>query len=86
MKITVVVDEAGKVIAAHVPLDPERSSDSAHEDAPIAELLPSPGQKVLDLDLAEDDVPNVPPPDFLAQLQHRKDEAYPLAGTAARTP
>jgi hypothetical protein len=79
MKITVVVDEAGKVIAAHVPLDPEGHSDLDQADAPMAELVPSQGQKVLDLDLSDDDVPNVPPSDFLEQLQRRKDEAYPAA-------
>ena len=77
MKVTVVVNEAGKVIAAHVPLDPESSADSDTEDSPSVGFLPGEGQDVVDLDLPDEDVPGEPPTDFLDTLQKHKDSARP---------
>jgi hypothetical protein len=77
MKVTVVVNDAGEVIAAHVPLDAERLSDSEQGAAPMVEVVARGGQKVLDLDLPADDVPSIPPPDFLERIQRVKDEANP---------
>ena len=73
MKVTVVVDEAGKVIAAHVPIDPEQGRDS--EGSGNIGFLPVEGQEVLDLDVPEDHVPGEPPSDFLDTLQKHKDAA-----------
>jgi hypothetical protein len=73
VKVTVVVNEAGEVIAAHVPVASERGPDSYRDDAPTTGFMPSEGQEVLDLDLPEEDAPGEPPADFLETLQRHKD-------------
>jgi hypothetical protein len=75
VKITVVLNEAGKVIAAHVPVAGERGPESSpmERDAPMTAFVPSAGQEVVEMDLAEGDVPFVPREDFLEDLQRRRD-------------
>ena len=78
MKVTVVVNEAGQVIAAHVPVSSEGPSDSyAEEEGRMTGFVPSEGQRVLDVDVPDDDVPSEPRPDFLNTLQVYKDRGPP---------
>ena len=81
MKITVVVNEAGQVIAAHVPVSSKGPSDSyaEEEEGRITGFVPSEGQDVLDLELPDEDVPSEPRPDFLNILQMYKDRGSPEA-------
>jgi hypothetical protein len=73
-KVTVLVDESGQVIASYIP--PERRSVSYTDDEPpSAGLLPAEGQEVLDLELADEEVPSEPGDDFLEKLQRHKDSA-----------
>jgi hypothetical protein len=74
VKLTVVVNELGRVIAAHVPVSSEgRSGSVAEEEARMTGFVPTEGQRVLDLDVPDDDVPSEPAPDFLNTLQRYKD-------------
>jgi hypothetical protein len=73
-KVTVLVDEAGKVIASYIP--PERRSISfTADEPPSGGMLPSEGQEVLELEVADDEIPAEPGPDFLETLQRHKDSA-----------
>lgn len=66
MKITVVVNAAGDVVAAHVP--------SGRPPAPtLAGFLPSEGQEAVDLDIPDDAVPAEPGPDFLETLRSYRE-------------
>jgi hypothetical protein len=66
MKITVVVNEAGDIVAAHIP--------SGRSPAPtMAGFLPSEGHTVLDLDIPDDAVPTEQGPDFLENLKPYKE-------------
>ena len=83
MKITVVVNEVGQVIAAHVPVSSERPYDSdAEDEGRITGFVPSEGQEVLDLEVPDDDVPSEPRPDFLNTLQTYKDRSVARFGRA----
>jgi hypothetical protein len=71
-KVTVLVDNAGKIIASYVP--PERHSvPFTADEPPSGGLLASEGQEVLDLELPDDEVPAEPGADFLETLQRHKD-------------
>jgi hypothetical protein len=71
-KVTVLVNDAGEVIASYIP--PERRTVSfTADEPPSAGLLASEGQEVLDLDLPDEEVPSEPGPDFLETLQRHKD-------------
>ena len=73
-KVTVLVDEAGKIIASYVP--PERRSVSfTADEPPSAGLLPSEDEEVLELELADEEIPSEPGTDFLETLQRHKDSA-----------
>jgi hypothetical protein len=72
-KVTVLVDEGGKVIASYIPPD-RRSVPFTADEPPSAGLLASDGQEVLDLELPDEDVPSEPGADFLETLQRLKDE------------
>jgi hypothetical protein len=73
-KVTVLVDEAGKIIASYIP--PERRSVSfTADEPPSAGLLASEGQEVIDLELTDEEVPSEPGTDFLEKLQRHKDRA-----------
>lgn len=74
MKVTVVLDAAGKVIAAHVPVAAESGPDSQVENQVTTGFMASEGQKVQDLDVPDVDVPGGPPDDFLEFLQRLIDE------------
>jgi hypothetical protein len=82
VKVTIVVNEAGKVIAAHVPMAPETPPDSAQAevDTTRTEIRPSEGQEVLQLEIPDEDVRSAPQPDFLDTLQRHKDGGSPHAG------
>ena len=80
MKLTVVVNELGQVIAAHVPVSPESRSES-YEEGRMTGFVPMEGQRVMDLEVSDDDVPSEPRSDFLNTLQTYKDRASPQAGT-----
>ena len=73
MKVTVLIDASGKVIAAHVPVASERGPNSYGEDTLMTGFMPSEGQEVLELDLPDEDVPGEPPHDLLEKLQVYKD-------------
>jgi len=80
LKVTVVVNEAGQVMAAHVPVSSEGPSDSyAEEEGRITGFVPSEGQEVLELDIPDEDVPSEPRPEFLNTLQMYKDRGSPEA-------
>ena len=82
MKVTVVVNAAGQVIAALTPVSSEGPSEShADEEGAITGFIPSEGQEVLDLDLPDEDVPTEPGPDFLNTLQMYKDRGSPEASS-----
>jgi hypothetical protein len=73
MKVTVVVNKAGKVIAAYVPVASESGPGSHTEGGARVEFAPSEDQELMDLDLPDEDIPSVPPPDFIEVLQRQKD-------------
>jgi hypothetical protein len=74
VKITVVVNEVGQVIAAHVPVSSAGPSDSyADEEGRMTGFVPSEGQQVLELDIPDEDAPSEPQADFLNTLQRYKD-------------
>jgi hypothetical protein len=77
VKVTVVVNRAGDVIAAHVPSASESGPDSAQEDSAATriEFTPSEDQEVLYLDVPEEDVPLQPRSDLLETLQRHKDRS-----------
>ncbi len=70
MKITVVVDGTGQVIAAHVPVAAETGPTSAipeHSSSFVAHE----GQRVVEMEIPDTDAPAVPGADFLESLQQR---------------
>ena len=78
MKLTVVVNELGQVIAAHIPVSAEGPSDSYAEEAGrMTGFVPTDGQRVLELNVADEDVPSEPAPDFFNTLQGYKDRGSP---------
>ena len=79
MKLTVVVNELGQVIAAHVPGSPESPTES-YEEGRMTGFVPMEGQRVVDLEVSDDDVPSEPRSDFLNTLQTYKDRASSEAG------
>ena len=82
MKVTIVINGAGKVIAAHVPIAPETPPDFAQAEVETikAEIRPSEGQEVLQLEIPDEHVPLRPEPDFLDTLQRHKDGGSAEAG------
>jgi hypothetical protein len=74
MKVTVVVDESGKVIGAHVPVAPEGPKESEGAGATVS-LLPREGHTIIALDVPDEDAPAQPPHDLLERLQRHKDAA-----------
>lgn len=71
-KVTVLVNEAGEIIASYIP--PERRPVSfTADEPPSGGLFASEGQEVLDLELPDEEVPFEPGPDFLETLQRFKD-------------
>ena len=79
MNVTVVVNELGQVIAAHVPASEEGDPGSG-EEGRMTGFVPMEGQRVIDLDVSEDDVPSEPRSDFLNTLQTYKDRSSPETG------
>jgi hypothetical protein len=74
MRITVVVNSDGQVVAAHGPATSQGPPDSyAEEEARFTGFVPTEGQSVMELELPDDDVPSEPRPDFLDTLQLCKD-------------
>ena len=71
MKVTVLVNEAGKVVAAHVPS--AVSDESALDQAPMLGFVTSDGEEVAELELRGEEVPSEPEPEFLEILQRHKD-------------
>jgi hypothetical protein len=71
VKVTVVVNEAGKVVAAHVPF--AITDTSAADEGPTLGFVASEGEEVVELDLSDEEVPRDPEPEFLEFLQRRKD-------------
>jgi hypothetical protein len=74
MKVTVVVDESGRVIAAHVPVAPEGAPGDEGATA-MASLVAPEGHELMVLDVPGEDAPGEPPPDLLDRLQRHKDAA-----------
>jgi len=74
MKVTVVVDESGKVIAAHVPVAPEGPQEAEGARATVS-LTPPEGHTIMALDVPDEDAPAQPPHDLLDRLQRHKDAA-----------
>ena len=70
--VSILVDEAGKVIASYIPPE-RRATPFTADEAPSSGLLASEGQEVIDLELPDDEVPSEPGPDFLETLQRHKD-------------
>jgi hypothetical protein len=74
VKVTVVVDKAGKVVAAHIPSAPPDDYEGGDEP-PVIEFVPSEGEEVLDLDLPDEDIPSEAGPELLETLQRHKDRS-----------
>lgn len=74
MKVMVVVDEAGKVVAAHIPTAPADEYEG-EEPPPVVEFVPSEGEEVLELELPDEDVAGEQGPEFLEVLQRHKDRS-----------
>ena len=72
MKISVAVNESGKIVAALIPPRYPLASDG---DTPVVGLEPSVGETLVDLDFPDDDVPDEPKSDFLLTLQQQKDRS-----------
>jgi hypothetical protein len=81
VRVTVVVNAAGQVIAALIPVSSQGSESHADEEGGITGFVPSEGQDVVDLDLPDEDVPTEPGPDFLNTLQMYKDRGSPEASS-----
>jgi hypothetical protein len=73
VKVTVVVDEAGKVVAAHIPTAPP--DDYEGDEPPMIEFVPSEGEEVVELDIPDEDVASDPEPEVLEILQRHKDRS-----------
>jgi hypothetical protein len=58
MRVTVVLNEAGEVVAAHVPA--AGPDESAGDQPPTFGFVPSDGEEVAELDLQDLDVPSDP--------------------------
>lgn len=71
-KVSVLVDEDGKVVASYIPPE-HRSPSYTAEDASSAGLFASAGRELLELELPDDEAPTEPGPDFLDKLQQQKD-------------
>jgi hypothetical protein len=71
VKVMVVVDQAGTVVAAHVPTAPSEPYEGM--EAPIAEFVPSEGEEVIELELPDDALAGEPGPEILEVLQQQKD-------------
>jgi len=54
MRVTVVVDEAGKVVAAEVPS--ALPDDYEGDEPPVIEFVPSEGEEIVELDVPDDDI------------------------------
>jgi hypothetical protein len=71
MKVTVIVNKAGKVIAAYIPVDGESGPESGA--GVRVGFMPKEDQEVMDLDVPDEEVPRVPSDDLMEMLQRRKD-------------
>jgi hypothetical protein len=71
MKIAVVLNEAGKVVAAHIPSG--IFDESAGDQPPTFGFVPADGEEVAELDLPDEEVPSDPELEFLEILQRHKD-------------
>jgi hypothetical protein len=73
VRATVVVDEAGKVVAAHIPTAP---GDEYEGDEPaMFEFVPSEGEEVVEVDVPDEHVSSDLGPEFLDVLQQHKDRS-----------
>jgi hypothetical protein len=74
VKATVVVDGAGKIVAAHIPsAAPDYEGD---EVQPVAEFLPSEGEEIVELDLPDSDIASdAEAAEVLEMLQRHKDQS-----------
>ena len=74
MKVTVVVDEAGKVVAAHISTAPP--DDYGGDEQPISEFVPSEGEEIVELDLPDEDLASdAEATELLEILQRHKDRS-----------
>lgn len=74
MKVTVVVDEAGKVVAAHIPTAP--ADDYKADELPMSEFVPSEGEEIVELDLPDEDIASdAEATELLEILQRHKDRS-----------
>ena len=71
MKVTVVLNEAGKVVAAHIQA--AASDASAGDHTPNLGFVTSQGEEVAELDLPDEEVPSDLQPEFLETLQRHKE-------------
>jgi hypothetical protein len=72
MKVTVVVDEAGKVVAAHIPTAPPE--DYKGDELPMSEFVPSEGDEIVELDVPDEDIAtDAEATELLEILQRHKD-------------
>jgi hypothetical protein len=78
VKVTVVVDEAGKVVAAHIPTAPP--DDYEGDEPPMIEFVPSEGEEVVELDIPDEDVASDPEPEVLEISSDTKTGAPGLEG------
>ena len=75
MKVTVLIDKGGRVIAAHVPISPEASPEDARDGGARVRMSAPDEHRVMILDVPDEDAPGQPPPDLLDRLQRHKDAA-----------
>ena len=74
MKVTVVVDEAGKVVAAHIPTAPP--DDYEGDELLMSEFVPSEGEEIVELDLPDEEIAGDAEATQLLQiLQRHKDRS-----------
>jgi hypothetical protein len=74
MKVTVVVGQGGKVVAARVMADAQHAAETGGY-APEIRFLPRAGQQVLELDVPDEDLASRSPDEALRVLQEHKDRA-----------
>ena len=74
MKVTVVVDESGKVVAAHIPTAP--TDDYKADELPMSEFVPSEDEEIVELDLPDEDIASdAEATELLEILQRHKDRS-----------